>query len=358
MPLPDSNLSSLDKIRIKVRRLVRGISEQQIADQTIDDYVNTFVLYDFPEQLRLFNLRTDLSFYCDPFIATYDTTKITTTTDPLYNFLNIYTTIHPPVYIAGYQSYYSQSPEQFFGIYPKLENIFLLGIGDGIQTTYTGTLPNTFPNIPPPPNLKQFTPILQNEVLFSSIDTNYNGLKLIDVPEPALGAAQGFLTVPNTDVPAGTINYITGAYDFTFPNPPGLGQKVNAQVVQYQPARPNSLLFYDGVFTLRPIPDQPYKINFEVYKRPDALLAAGDVPGLSEWWQYIAYGAAKKVFEDRMDLESVAMIMPEFKQQERLILRRTLIQNSNLRTKTIYSDNANGYFGSGFGYGGSGFGPY
>ena len=98
------------------------------------------------------------------------------------------------------------------------------------------------------------------------------------------------------------------------------------------------MLFYDGVFTLNPIPDQVYKVNFEVYQRPSALLEESDIPQLSEWWQYIAYGAAKKVFEDRMEMDSVQMIMAEFKQQERLILRRTIVQNTNNRTPTIYTE--------------------
>ena len=59
---------------------------------------------------------------------------------------------------------------------------------------------------------------------------------------------------------------------------------------------------------------------------------------MEEYWQYIAYGAAKKIFEDKMDLDSVQMIMPEFKQQERLCLRRSLIQYTNERTSTIYTD--------------------
>lgn len=337
MPLPDTNYSTLAQITTKVRKLTQSLSQDQIADQTIYDYINTFVLYDFPEHLRLFNLRTKLSFYAQPFIDVYDTTKITTPTDPLYNFLNNYITAHPPLFVAGYQALFSQSQEQFFAIYPKLQQISNIGIGDGVTTNFQGVVPSANPlGFPPPPTLTQIQPFLQNQVLFGSTDINYNAATLIDSP---INSSTGNLIVPNASAPTyGTINYITGAYNITFPVAPLAGANVNVSVVQYQPARPQAMLFYAGVFTLRPVPDQPYQINFEVYQRPTALLASGDVPNLSEWWQYIAYGAAKKLFEDRMDMDSVQMIMPEFKMQERLILRRTIVQNTNNRTPTIYTE--------------------
>ncbi len=337
MPLPDSNLSTLQQIVIKVRRLTQSLSPNILSDQSIYDYVNTFVLYDFPEHLRLFNLRTTVTWYCEPYISEYDTNQIGNPNDPLYNFLNIYTTVHPPVYIAGYQSLFSQSPEQFYAIYPQLSQISLIGYGNGIKTNFVGILPSSYPpNIPIPPNYNTVQPVEQGNIVFSSIDVNYNGLTLIDAPLPGI-AENGGITTP-LGGNNGTINYITGAYNINFNTPPAANAKINVQVVPYQPARPAAILFYDGIFTLRPIPDQPYQINLEVYQRPSAMLSLNSSPLLAEWWQYIAYGAAKKVFEDRMDMDSVQLIMPEFNKQQRLILRRTIVQNTNNRTSTIYTE--------------------
>jgi hypothetical protein len=78
----------------------------------------------------------------------------------------------------------------------------------------------------------------------------------------------------------------------------------------------------------------------EVDRQPTELLAANTSPDIEQWWQYIAYGAAKKILEDRMDMETVAKIAPEFKMQERLALRRTLVQNKSQRTPTIYTEQA------------------
>lgn len=341
MPLPDSNLSTLQQIIIKVRKLTRSLSEQLLSTQDIENYINTFVLYDFPEQLRLANLRTTLTFYAAPNIDTYDSTKITNPADPLYNFLNVYTTVHPPVYIAGYSSMFSQSRESFFAIYPMVSSIASIGSqGDDVTTNFTGTLANT--------------PILQNNVQFTSVDQSNNPCTLIDLP---INASTGTLINPATGLGNvnNTINYITGAFNITFDTAPGSGQAINSQTVPYVASQPQALLFYDGVFTLRPVPDQPYAINLEVFKRPSALLSTNQTPELSEWWQYIAYGAAKKIFEDRMDLDSVQMILPEFSNQENLINRRTIVQQTSERTATIYTEQTTIGYGPGWWFGGGSF---
>src|ERR1700677_2557338 len=105
---------TLAQIEQKIRRLTRSPSTAQLSPADLDNYINTFVVYDFPEHLRMFNLRTTFNFWCNP-------------------YQDIYISIHDPVYIAGYQSFYTQSPEQFYGIYPQTNNIQAIGpIGDGV----------------------------------------------------------------------------------------------------------------------------------------------------------------------------------------------------------------------------------
>jgi hypothetical protein len=97
----------------------------------------------------------------------------------------------------------------------------------------------------------------------------------------------------------------------------------------------------------------PYRVDVEVYVRPTELLASTDEPKLAQWWQYIAYGATKKVFEDRLDQESIQLIMPEFKQQELLVLRETIMQMSNERSATIFTGSKyGGLVNNGFGWNG------
>lgn len=361
--------STLDAIRTKVRRLTRSPSESMLTTAELDEYINTFVVFDFPEHLRLFTLHSTFTFVTNPYQDEYPTDIASfagATTNPLYDFQNRYITVNPPVYIAGYEQFYTQSREQFFRLYPKINSIQNTGAtGDGITTTFTGVVPPGFAT-PPLPN-QVATGLLQNNVLFSSISTNVQGVSLMDVPvvDPLTGYktvngnlyAPGLLpTTPPTVVdPLNTINYATGVFTITFPNAPATGVPINIQAVFVPLALPQSILYYDNKFTVRPVPNQSYRVQMEVYVRPTDLLNGNDHPELNEWWQYIAYGAAKKRFEDQMDLDSVALIMPEFKKQETLVLRRTIVQQTNERVATIYTEQTN--FGPNWGSFGWGGGP-
>src|SRR5437868_15459227 len=120
---------TLQAIQQKVRRLTRNPSEAQLTTDDLNNYINTFIVYDFPEHLRTFNLRGQFTFTCNPFQDVYPTNIASfggasaASDNPLYDFQNSYITVHPPVYIAGYNSFYSQSPQQFFGIYPLTNSI-------------------------------------------------------------------------------------------------------------------------------------------------------------------------------------------------------------------------------------------
>lgn len=319
--------STLAAIQTKVRRLTRSPSIAQLSDFDLNQYINTSILYDFPETLRLFNLRENLVFYTQANVDTY-ATNTTNLDDPLYDFTNRYITVHPPAYVSGLQLQFTQSQQQFFGWWP--ENLFIqtAAIGDGITTNFSGAIPGI--------------PILQHEVLFTTSDSLGNAMVLYDVPQA--GTTQtGTMFVSGTNLPAGTINYINGNFSIAFPSAPAANLPIKSQTFPYVAGIPTCMLFYNSKFQFRPVPDQPYEIKMEVYVQPTQLLAAGDVPQLSEWWQYISYLASKKIFEDRQDLESVQLIMPELKNQERLILRRTLVQQSNERAPTIYNNNSGGF---------------
>jgi hypothetical protein len=362
---------TLSAIQVKVRRLTRTPSEAQLTNSELNHYINTVVVYDFPETLRTFNLRIPFSFYTNPGQDVYNTDIASfagNTTNVLYNFQNLYITVHPPVYIAGKQVLYSQNREQFFQNYPFLNCILDTGrVGDGTPGPFNGVI-NTQQNIPNPA-VNQNLGLLQNQILFNCIGLNGIGLSLVDIPvvDPNTGykALIGNLYDPNSQEyknalinpptlidPENNINYITGQFTITFSSNTIAGSPIKSQTVPQSLGLPLGVLYYNNQFTVRPVPDQVYKVNLEVYQRPTALLANNQCPELEEYWQYIAFLAAKKIFEDRMDFESVQMIMPALKEQERLVLRRTIVQNTNQRTATIYNNQA-GFPGWG-GFGGSG----
>jgi len=329
MPTIDSELSPLSAIRIKVRRLTRSPSTSQLTNDQLDDYINTFVLYDFPE----FTVDNQLTFYTYPNIDTYQTNGDRPEGDPFFNFKNVYLSVQPPVYIAGSEVELTQSRSQFFARYPKRQTEETIATGDGARFIWIGTLSSK--------------PVLAGSVSFSSVDLLGHPQVITDTPlynAEGIQTQAGELRNPEYGY-RGAINYLTGVYTVSFPVIPDLGQPVIAQTFSYATGRPRIVLYENNAFTFRPVPDKSYRVDIDAFRRPTELLQNGDEPDIAQWWQYIAYGAAKKVFEDRMDVESVKAIAPEFLRQRSLVMQRLIVQQSSERTPTIYSEKGAGYYG-------------
>lgn len=322
--MPDNTLSTLNKIRIKIRRLTRSPSSSQLTDADIDEYVNTFILYDFPNEIRLDALRDNLVFYTAPNVDTYKN-NTTDPNDPLYNFLNKYYRIQTPAYIGGNRAYLTESEEEFYYQYPRTTTEDTIATGDGVSVFFVGKLSR--------PNA------LRNFVTFSSVDTSGNPIEAYD---DGNGNIIGDVpsTPPGPVLGSNTIDYVTGDYNLEFSNTPDDGQAIYVRYHSYKPSKPYGILLFNEEFTLRPVPDKTYRVQIQAFKRPSELLVGTDMPDLAQWWQYIAYGAAIKVFQDRSNLEGVQELMPEYKRQELLILRKTISQLSDERAATLYAQQA------------------
>ena len=93
--------ATIDGIRAKVRRLTLSPSVAQLTAADLDNYINDFLLYDFPESIRLFNLRQQANFYTQPYRDLYDSSAFNIAGVGIgQDFLNEIYTIHPPIYIA------------------------------------------------------------------------------------------------------------------------------------------------------------------------------------------------------------------------------------------------------------------
>ena len=331
-------MSTLANIRTKVRRLTGRPSPQQITDAQIDEYIDTAYLYDMPETLRLVTQETTFEFMTEANVATYDmeTMQVFTYQDPstlidqYENAVDVYITLMQPAYVAGYQCFFSQDRQQFLGTYPELAQITSSVLGNGMDGPYTTTLSNT--------------PILQNSVTVGAIDSTNSAVNCVDVPTDRTDGT--WKIINSNTVVTGTINYITGALSVTFANAIPSGNTVTFTAVPYAPNRPQAMLFYDNIITLRPVPDQSYKVTLGAYKRPTVLINSSSSPQLKQWWQYLAYLASKKIFEDSADHTSVQELMPGLKEQEDLVLRRTIIERTQQRTSTIYTEEVNLPYGN------------
>jgi len=326
-------------IRTKVRRLTRSPSVSQITDAQINEKINTVIRYNLPSEVKLFTLRKTFSFYTTPNVDLYDT-NTQNTNDPMFNFKNAILLSSSPVFIAGNQVKMMQDRSAFFRSWPVFQQKVTVGTGDGLTTNFTGTLANI--------------PVTPRHVLFSSKDTFGVGQQLIDVPRvSAVSGREGternrgnlydprgvVPTDPTAAVAGNNLNYVTGVFDITFSQPPDSGEFVTVQAVPYVAGKPISILFFDNAFTVRPIPDDSYEVKIEAEFPATELTDDTESPDLEQWWQWIAYATSKLIFEERMDLESVQMILPQMKEQELFVLRRTLDQLAETRAPTIYQNN-------------------
>ena len=347
-------LADLAAIRSKARKLSQTPSDDMLTDQQLDNYINTFLLYNFPSELRLFSTRRLLNFYTQPGQDVYKTlTDPALVNDPLFNFQNIYITTHPQVYMAGVAAYFTQYRDIFYGLWPQTNAIVNTGQqGNGTTGPFTGVIP-AFTPAPAFP-IANNPNITKKSVNFNCLDANGTAMILVDYPVDNVLGALGELGVPQTiPSPFGQINYQSGAYSVTFPfaTATAVSGSPNPLWVEYLPfiaGKPTTMLFYNNEFTLRPVPNQVYQIQLEVDVRPTALLNPADVPQLEQWWQYIAYGAAMLIVEDRVDDVTQSKLAVGMRKEFNNVNRTSLIQTANMSTKTVFNTpmrngNWNGY---------------
>jgi len=320
-------MSTFAKIKEKVRLLTKRTQVSQLSEASLKEYVNTFYLYDFPQIVKTRDLKKNISFATTPYVDAYSTTNGAYILN-LKDFVDFVVTTDTTVYVSGQQIQLFQSPEQFNNTYYSTKARGSFGTGDGVTTNFTYTLP---------------TKVLHRSVILGSV--NAAGAALIVKDEPDTDAFEREANTgelrdqANNNI--GTINYITGAIDVTFPSAPANGEDITYELFTFNPSLPTGILFFDNTFTLRPVPDKVYEVKLEVSVQPGEFDLDTDVPLVRQWWQFIAYGTAKKILEDSSDYEMLANIMPEYDRQKILVMRKTERDLSKERSKTIYNTSQN-----------------
>lgn len=106
-----------------------------------------------------------------------------------------------------------------------------------------------------------------------------------------------------------------------------------------QPGQPTDILFFDGKFTLRTVPDGVYTIKILGYRvNPNFINGSGDYDQTIEiesdyWWRYIAYGAAIDWLSDFGQPERIQTVLPIFEKYKALVANRSAIQLMTQRPK-------------------------
>lgn len=291
-------MPSLADIRAKVRRLTAS-GPSQLTDVQIDAYINTYYLYDFPQQLRILKLQTNYQIPLEPGRAIYPIPW------------NEFTSFSGPAYIFGYNVWISQDQTSFYNYWPKNSQQAFIP-ADGTTGPYQTSLGVT--NITP-------------NTVYVSAET-VAGLEVGE--DDGFGNIIGSIT--------GAINYFTGDISVTTTAAVPAQSAVSIQFAGAQFTRPTSVLIWDNQFVFRPVPEISYLFEIQAFYYPTALLSAGQAPLLDQWWQALAFGAAKKIFEERMDQQQLAMVIPMLDEQLLFCQRTTLMELAQQRPWTPYSN--------------------
>ena len=94
--------STLAAIQEKVRKLTRSPSEALLTTADLNEQINTFLQYDFPEHVRLWKNKVTFTFYTQPNVDIYEPS--TDPLSPLYQFDQRYLTFEGPVYVSQSRS--------------------------------------------------------------------------------------------------------------------------------------------------------------------------------------------------------------------------------------------------------------
>lgn len=316
-------MSTLAEIRAKVRILAKVQSALNIVDNDVDEYINSFYRYDMPQELDLFELRKNISFCTTPYLDVYSNTAGNFNVN-LKDFKDLIVSVNNPIYLAGNRIYLTQSQIEFYEMYPKSKSLGIVGSGNGATVAYTLNMSNS---------------ILRRSVVIGSRDGDGNALIITDEPNTddfGREAITGNL-LNQANVNSGTINYQTGAIVINFAVAPADGEPITYELETFGTSIPDTILFFNNQFILRPVPNKVYEVKIQVDQVPDLLVNDADEPIVNQWSQLIAYGAAIKLLQDYGDIEAAQTLSYEYDNQLTLVTRRTSKIRAKETAKTIYN---------------------
>jgi ubiquitin-activating enzyme E1-like protein len=207
-------------------------------------------------------------------------------------------------------------------------------VGDNVYLDSLNTQQPAIPNLSP---------------LGGQVNANSN-------PPPPPSSYQAYPPSPLTNQYCGTVNYVTTQINLLIPVPIQAGSVLNIWAATYQVGRPYNLLFWNNELTIRPVPDNVYLVEVEVFQTPSQFMSTTDHPVLNQWAQYIAYGAACEILRDRQDMEGVQNLQEGFMRQEGLVLERQAVEEIGQPNITLFNSTQQGFgVGVGNGYGAGAF---
>ena len=341
--------ATLQDIISKTRKLTGSGNSQQITDSQIIDYINSFYLYDFPAEFRSLQLKNTFTINTIQNLDTYP-----------FDYVH-YETLEAPAYVNKRLVPLYQMPWSFYSLFFNWQQSENVASGDGTTGPYGWTVQNT----PIVASVNNNPMAVTNVPVTAPFQT---GSYPAAFPEPNPARVQNILITANRgtstlnvtddgngnligDCIAGTVNYSTGTvagllFSATVP----ANAEINMSYNPSAPAIPQAILFWQNNITLRPVPDRGYTVEIVAYRRPSQVLLGSvdgsinmtGVPELLEWWETLAFGAAKKIYQDRMDTDGVALMDRYLHDAYMLNETRTYAQLGKQSIGTIFRDQLDG----------------
>lgn len=341
-------VGNLQDIIEKIREVSASGNSNQVTDQKIIKYINSYYLYDLPNEFRNLKLKDVYTFNTIQNVDTYP-----------FDF-DHWETIEAPAYCGKTPMVLFQDKASFYGYNWMAQQLQNFAIGNGTA----GTPPYTF--------------TIQNYPITASVnnnpiaDTELSSTQIFPAgypptfSEPNISRIQNILISANTATSSlhvtddgagnligdclvgGTINYQTGVVaGLVFTQAVPQGNNITMQYLQSVQGQPYVMLFFQDQFVVRPVPDQAYTIEVTAYRRPSqALLGTTSLtaPNLSgrpeqlDWWELIVYGVAKKLYQDRLDDMGVQQMQKYYDEKLSECNTRTYAQLSKRQSNTMFRD--------------------
>lgn len=281
---------NLAAIRTKTRQLSGRISPTDLSNDRIDEFINSYVQYEFPATVRLKKQKVRYSF--NTVIGQRD-----------YDYNNAYVNLLPQASCDdAVMAWYINA--DLFDQYDSF-NVARNGlwVGDGVETAFSATLS---------------TPIWPESLIID------------DQSQALTDNGSGNLTGDGS----GTIDYDTGALSVTFTDAPADGQSIDVSYYTYSKAKPTAILLMPDVVRLDPVPDKIYRIEMNAYSSQcvqtsagvaqDTFINGSDVPRLQEWGLLFSIGSARRIVADGGETESYQYLTALYQEQLDLITQRTI----------------------------------
>lgn len=302
-------VNTLQGIKNTVRRITSSPDTSQLSESDLEEYINSFYVQEVPASVKTDQLRVVLEIFTSPNVDTYAVN------------VNTYQEIMDPVLINGRVGCLFKDRSSFFSRWSKQAVVQKPAAGDGTVGPYNFTLSNV--------------PILPNSVVIGTLNTANGVVKVED-------DGSGGLVNAGTTTSVGSINYTTGVTSYTPSAAILSGKDINVWSTWYSAGYPSDILYWNNEITVRPVPDDVYRIEINAIQTPTAFAANSSQPIVDQWWQYIALGASIKILRDRQDMDGVGNIYPLFEEQRALVIERQANEEIGQRNGTIYSGSDSG----------------